>query len=101
MAFIVDWCSINIDDLSVDEAGDVVPESHIHHLFETERFEFRRCVKASAVERVVESEEVCLCVFIFAEKIDKDRILIPTIVCCHNTSQKTFAGSCSEASSKL
>ena len=45
-----------------------------------------RCVKLCPMQCVVEGEEVRLCVFIFAEKIDKDRILIPTIVCCHKTS---------------
>ena len=74
------------DDLSVDEAGDIVTERHVHDLFETERFEFYLCFKASAVKRVVESDEVCLCIFIFAEKIDKDRILVSSIILYHKTS---------------
>ena len=58
------------DDLSVDEAGDVIAESHIHHLFETERLELDKCVELCPVERVVEGKEVRLCVFVFAEEIE-------------------------------
>ena len=89
------------NDFPVDEAGDIVAKGHIHHLFETERFEFRRCVEASAVERIIKREKIALSVFIFAEKIDEDRILVSSIMLCHKTSQKTFAGTCSEASSKV
>ena len=74
------------DDFTVDEAGDIVAKGHIHHLFETQRFEFRRFIEASTVERVVERKKVRFRVFIFAEKIDKDRILISAIVFCHKTS---------------
>ena len=79
------------DDLSVDEAGDIVAERHIHHLFETERLELDRYVEVSPVERVVESEEVRLCIFIFAEEIDEDRILIPTILLCHKNLREMSA----------
>ena len=57
--------------------------------FETGRLELDKCVELCPVERVVESEEVRFCVFVFTEKVDKDRISIPTIVCCHKTSEIT------------
>ena len=63
------------DDFPVDEAGDIVAKGHIHHLFETQQFEFRRFVEASAVERVVERKKVRFRVFIFAEKTTKTESL--------------------------
>ena len=73
------------DDLSVDEAGDVIAESYIHHLFEPERFELDRCVEFCPMQCVVESEKIRFCVFAFAEEIDENRIFVPPIVCCRTT----------------
>ena len=73
------------DDLSIDEAGDVIAESHIHHLFEPERFELDRCVEFCPMQCVVESEKIRFCVFAFAEEIDENRIFVPPIVCCRTT----------------
>ena len=42
------------DNFIVDEIRDIVSESHIHHLFEPQRFESGRYVEVSPVERVVE-----------------------------------------------
>ena len=78
------------DDFPVYEVSDIVVERHVHHLLQAQPFEFRRAVEVCAVQRVVQRQKVTFRIFVFAEEIDKHRILIPPIMLWHKISHKNF-----------